>query len=91
MKLSSVLLALFTLASTGLAKTTCTPSFDYCADVLTKSKGWTSKMSLKEPTSPMSPFKMFCFIARTQELWDIPNFVRVAAKIQNRKVATPAR
>lgn len=39
MKLSSVLLALLTLASTGLAKTTCTPSFDYCADVLTKSKG----------------------------------------------------
>ncbi|EPS26338.1 hypothetical protein POX_g09354 [Penicillium oxalicum] len=41
MKASSVLLTLFTLASTGLADKTCTPSFDYCSDVLIGSKGFT--------------------------------------------------
>ncbi|KAJ5885534.1 hypothetical protein N7495_010044 [Penicillium taxi] len=41
MKFSSVVFALFALASTGLADKTCTPSFDYCSDVLLKSKGFT--------------------------------------------------
>lgn len=39
MKFSSVALALFALVSTGLADKTCTPSFDYCSDVLIKDKG----------------------------------------------------
>jgi hypothetical protein len=39
MKFSSVLLAVFALVSSGLADKTCTPSFDYCSDVLIKSKG----------------------------------------------------
>ncbi|KAL4895961.1 hypothetical protein BDV59DRAFT_199186 [Aspergillus ambiguus] len=41
MKPSTILLAVFALASSGLAKKTCTPSFDYCASDLTKSKGFT--------------------------------------------------
>ena len=39
MKFSSVILAVFALVSTGLADKTCTPSFDYCSDLLIKSKG----------------------------------------------------
>ncbi|KAJ5281983.1 hypothetical protein N7478_007355 [Penicillium angulare] len=41
MKFSAVVLAVFTLVSTGLADKTCTPSFDYCSDVLIKDKGFT--------------------------------------------------
>ncbi|KAJ5633438.1 hypothetical protein N7490_009777 [Penicillium lividum] len=41
MKFSSVILAVFALVSTGLADKSCTPSFDYCADVLIKDKGFT--------------------------------------------------
>ncbi|KAF9894918.1 hypothetical protein FE257_004540 [Aspergillus nanangensis] len=41
MKLSSVLLTVFAFSATGLADKTCTPSFDYCASDLTKSKGFT--------------------------------------------------
>ncbi len=41
MKLSSTVLTIFALASTGLAATSCTPSFDYCSDVLINSKGKT--------------------------------------------------
>lgn len=39
MKLSSIFLTVFALATTGLAAKTCTPSFDYCSDVLIKDKG----------------------------------------------------
>lgn len=39
MKFSSIVLTIFALASTGLAATSCTPSFDYCSDVLINSKG----------------------------------------------------
>jgi hypothetical protein len=39
MKISSVLVTLFALATSGLAQKTCTPSFDYCSDVLIKDKG----------------------------------------------------
>ena len=39
MKPSSIILAVFALATTGLAAKTCTPSFDYCSDVLIKDKG----------------------------------------------------
>lgn len=39
MKLSSIILSIFALATTGLAAKTCTPSFDYCSDVLIKDKG----------------------------------------------------
>ncbi|KAJ5384146.1 hypothetical protein N7517_002057 [Penicillium concentricum] len=39
MKVSSIILTIFTLATTGLATKTCTPSFDYCSDVLIKDKG----------------------------------------------------
>lgn len=39
MKFSSVILAVFALATTGIAQKTCTPSFDYCSDVLIKDKG----------------------------------------------------
>lgn len=39
MKFSSVILAVFALVSTGLADKSCTPSFDYCSDLLIKSKG----------------------------------------------------
>ncbi|KAJ5852746.1 uncharacterized protein N7529_012131 [Penicillium soppii] len=41
MKFSSVLVTLFALATSGLAQKTCTPSFDYCSDVLIKDKGFT--------------------------------------------------
>jgi hypothetical protein len=41
MKFSSVFFAVFALATTGLAQKTCTPSFDYCSDVLIKDKGET--------------------------------------------------
>ncbi|KAJ5691785.1 hypothetical protein N7462_001208 [Penicillium macrosclerotiorum] len=41
MRLSSIALAIFALFSTGLADKTCTPSFDYCSDILIKSKGFT--------------------------------------------------
>ncbi|CAI7649015.1 hypothetical protein N7455_001857 [Penicillium solitum] len=41
MKLSSIFLTVFALATTGLAAKTCTPSFDYCSDVLIKDKGFT--------------------------------------------------
>ncbi|KAL2866634.1 uncharacterized protein BJX67DRAFT_381857 [Aspergillus lucknowensis] len=40
MKLATFL-TLSILACTGLAGKTCTPSFDYCADELIKSKGFT--------------------------------------------------
>lgn len=40
MKLSSIILSIFALATTGLAAKTCTPSFDYCSDVLIKDKGY---------------------------------------------------
>jgi hypothetical protein len=39
MKLSSIFLTVSALATTGLAEKTCTPSFDYCSDVLIKDKG----------------------------------------------------
>lgn len=39
MKFSSVILAMSALATTGIAAKTCTPSFDYCSDVLIKDKG----------------------------------------------------
>lgn len=39
MRFSSVVLAVFALVSTGLADKTCTPSFDYCSDILIQSKG----------------------------------------------------
>ncbi|KGO74112.1 hypothetical protein PITC_097980 [Penicillium italicum] len=39
MKLSFIILAVSTLATTGLAAKACTPSFDYCSDVLIKDKG----------------------------------------------------
>ena len=42
MQFSPVLLAVFALVSTGVAKKTCTPSFDYCSDALIKSKGKSS-------------------------------------------------
>ncbi|KAJ5943747.1 hypothetical protein N7516_003915 [Penicillium verrucosum] len=41
MKLSSIFLTVFALATTGLAGKTCTPSFDYCSDALIKDKGFT--------------------------------------------------
>ncbi|CAI7668919.1 unnamed protein product [Penicillium palitans] len=41
MKLSSIFLTVFALATTSLAAKTCTPSFDYCSDVLIKDKGFT--------------------------------------------------
>ncbi|CAI7602414.1 unnamed protein product [Penicillium bialowiezense] len=41
MKFSSVILAMSALATTGIAAKTCTPSFDYCSDVLIKDKGFT--------------------------------------------------
>ncbi|CAG7924798.1 unnamed protein product [Penicillium olsonii] len=41
MKLSSVLVTLTALVTTGIADKTCTPSFDYCSDVLIKDKGFT--------------------------------------------------
>ncbi|KAF7518271.1 hypothetical protein PCG10_000509 [Penicillium crustosum] len=47
MKLSSIFLTVFALATTGLAAKTCTPSFDYCSDVLIKDKGFTED-DLKE-------------------------------------------
>ncbi|CAI7578464.1 hypothetical protein N7533_000389 [Penicillium manginii] len=47
MKFSSVLLTVFALAASGLADKTCTPSFDYCSDVLIKSHGFT-EADLKE-------------------------------------------
>lgn len=39
MKFSAIVLAVFALATAGLADKTCTPSFDYCSDVLIKDKG----------------------------------------------------
>lgn len=39
MKFSSVILTVFALVSTGLAAKSCTPSFDYCSDLLINSKG----------------------------------------------------
>lgn len=39
MRFSAVVLAVFALATTSLADKTCTPSFDYCSDVLIKEKG----------------------------------------------------
>ena len=39
MKLSSIFLTVSALATAGLAEKTCTPSFDYCSDVLIKDKG----------------------------------------------------
>lgn len=39
MRFSSILLTLVALVSSGLADKSCTPSFDYCSDVLIKSKG----------------------------------------------------
>ncbi|KAL5356683.1 hypothetical protein BJX96DRAFT_124817 [Aspergillus floccosus] len=41
MKLSTLLLAVFAFATSGMAEKTCTPSFDYCASDLTKDKGFT--------------------------------------------------
>ncbi|CAI7616766.1 unnamed protein product [Penicillium glandicola] len=41
MKLSSIILPAFVLATAGLAAKTCTPSFDYCSDVLINDKGFT--------------------------------------------------
>ncbi|KAL3488740.1 hypothetical protein BJX62DRAFT_239713 [Aspergillus germanicus] len=41
MKPTTLLLSLSLLACTGLADKTCTPSFDYCASELIKSKGFT--------------------------------------------------
>ncbi|KAJ5667686.1 uncharacterized protein N7477_006256 [Penicillium maclennaniae] len=41
MKFSSVILTVFALVSTGLADKSCTPSFDYCSDILIQSKGFT--------------------------------------------------
>ncbi|KAJ6023741.1 hypothetical protein N7540_004538 [Penicillium herquei] len=41
MKFSSVIIAVFALVSTGVADRSCTPSFDYCSDVLLKDKGFT--------------------------------------------------
>ncbi|KAL2814703.1 hypothetical protein BDW59DRAFT_177885 [Aspergillus cavernicola] len=38
---SPTILALSILACTGLSQKICTPSFDYCADELIKSKGFT--------------------------------------------------
>lgn len=46
MRFSTVILAVFTLATSGLAETTCTPSFDYCSDVLIKDKGESRQVSL---------------------------------------------
>ncbi|PWY73224.1 hypothetical protein BO94DRAFT_539103 [Aspergillus sclerotioniger CBS 115572] len=37
---TTILSALLALAMTGLADKTCTPSFDYCSDVLLDSKGF---------------------------------------------------
>lgn len=48
MKPSSLVLAIFALASTGLAKKTCTPSFDYCASNLIQSKGKWKQTALLE-------------------------------------------
>ncbi|EKV06668.1 hypothetical protein PDIG_68640 [Penicillium digitatum PHI26] len=39
MKLSAMIFTVFALASTGIAAKTCTPSFDYCSDVLLQDKG----------------------------------------------------
>ncbi|KAJ5550294.1 hypothetical protein N7535_001764 [Penicillium sp. DV-2018c] len=41
MKPCSIILTFCALATTGLAAKTCTPSFDYCSDVLIKDKGFT--------------------------------------------------
>ncbi|QQK40809.1 fungal specific transcription factor [Penicillium digitatum] len=41
MKLSAMIFTVFALASTGIAAKTCTPSFDYCSDVLLQDKGFT--------------------------------------------------
>ncbi|KAL4821742.1 hypothetical protein BDW67DRAFT_179575 [Aspergillus spinulosporus] len=41
MKQSILLYTLTLLAGTTIAAKTCTPSFDYCADELIKSKGFT--------------------------------------------------
>ncbi|KAF5865443.1 hypothetical protein ETB97_003701 [Aspergillus alliaceus] len=41
MKPSSLLCALFSLITFAVADKVCTPSFDYCADELIKSKGFT--------------------------------------------------
>ncbi|KAJ5101239.1 hypothetical protein NUU61_003461 [Penicillium alfredii] len=64
MKFSTVTLAIFALATTGLAKKTCTPSFDYCAAELTKSKGFTNddlKDVLKGTDLETEPLKNVLF------------------------------
>ncbi|KAJ5330197.1 hypothetical protein N7452_010587 [Penicillium brevicompactum] len=47
MKFSSVILAITALATTGMAAKTCTPSFDYCSDVLIKDKGLIPRCSCR--------------------------------------------
>lgn len=39
MKISSIVFTISALATVGMAAKTCTPSFDYCSDVLIKDKG----------------------------------------------------
>ncbi|KAJ5467896.1 hypothetical protein N7475_005648 [Penicillium sp. IBT 31633x] len=41
MKISSIVFTISALATVGMAAKTCTPSFDYCSDVLIKDKGFT--------------------------------------------------
>ncbi|KAJ5219541.1 hypothetical protein N7468_008745 [Penicillium chermesinum] len=64
MKFSSVALVLVALVSSGFAKKTCTPSFDYCADVLISDKGFTEadlKDVLKGTDLENTPLKNVLF------------------------------
>ncbi|KOS46736.1 hypothetical protein ACN38_g2353 [Penicillium nordicum] len=78
MKLSSIFLTVFALATTGLAGKTCTPSFDYCSDALIKDKGFTED-DLKD------------VLKGILEMLATPNSARADAQTQGRRVVIRAQ